>query len=306
MRRKVLVCSLLALSVFCLPFAAQAAGPALEKVLPASFSQHWLQEGRTSVYDPETLYEHINGEAELYRPYGFETLATARYVNEKYPEVWVVADVYRMGSLLDAFGIYSNYRRADDEAANVGADGFVSATQMMFYQDRYFVRLQATGTMSLDKETFLACARLVSGNLPANPSRPKELEVLAIPAITKKSERYLAQSVLGYAFFRRGLVAEAAVAGNPLRVFAVFADSPDAARQAFDAYRSYLQGEGTDVQVSGPAERRTLTAIDSLYGRVYLEEAGRFLIGAAKAKELPEAKSLVGELRKKVEAGAKR
>jgi hypothetical protein len=67
-------------------------------------------DGKVKQYTAEDLYVYINGEAELYMPYGFEILGSAFYGKGGDTRSGIVADVYRMGSLLDAFGIYSNYR----------------------------------------------------------------------------------------------------------------------------------------------------------------------------------------------------
>jgi hypothetical protein len=233
-------------------------------------------------------------------------LATGAYVNKKYPDVLIVADVYRMGSLLDAFGIYSNYRKADYESVRIGAEGFISPTQMMFYQDRYFVRLQATGTTELMRDVFLDCARLISARLPALMSRPKELEVFSIPAILPKSERYLAQSLLGYAFFRKGLIADANDAGEAMRVIVVFETSVEGARKAFEEYQSYLKQEGQDVQVSGTPDKMVLVSVDPLYDGVYMEQSGRHLIGAIKVKKRDAARHVIEALWRKMDSSGMR
>ena len=213
------------------PVSVCAADDSIKNVLPApGFTADWMMKDPVTLYTVDTLFDHINGEAELYFPYGFDVLASATYMNKGNPEWWVVADVYRMASLLDAFGIYSNYRKMDAVSVAIGAEGFISSSQLMFYQDRYFVRLQATGTTSLEPEVFLACGRAVSQNLPPRDSRPGELEVLRIPGVVSKSERYLAQSLLGYAFFRRGIIADAMLEGERVQVFVVYEDSPDRAR----------------------------------------------------------------------------
>ena len=67
--------------------------------------------GKPVYYDRDTLSDRIDGEAELYFPYGFDRMAAARYVSEKSPGTGVDVEIYRMGSLLDAFGIYANYRQ---------------------------------------------------------------------------------------------------------------------------------------------------------------------------------------------------
>ena len=254
---------------------------------------------RGTLYNSDTLFDHINGEAELYFPYGFDMLITATYLNKKDPEVWVVVDVYRMGSLLDAFGIYSSYRKADAAGIVIGAEGFVSSSQLMFYQDRYFVRIQVTGATSLEQDIFAACGRAVSGNLPPNAGRPGELEALAgIPGIVTKSERYLARSLLGYAFFTRGMIADVILGGERVQVFVVFENSTDAARKALDDYRSYLKVEGQEVNVTKTTDRISMTAIDPLYKSVFVEQSGPYLIGAIRMKKAADAKPIVEQLRK--------
>jgi hypothetical protein len=294
------------LCVFVLTMSAPApvfaAEDSITNILPTpGFAPDWVMKERVTLYNSDTLFDHINGEAELYFPYGFDMLATATYLNKKNPDVWVVVDIYRMGSLLDAFGIYSNYRKADAAGAVIGAEGFVSSSQLMFYQDRYFIRIQVTGASSLDQEIFVACGRGVSGNLPPNAGRPGELEVLAgIPGMVAKSERYLGQSLLGYAFFRRGMIADAMLGSERVQVFVVFENSPDAARKAFDDYRSYLKAEGREMNVTGTTDRTSLTAVDPLYGGVFVEQSGPNLIGAIRMKEASAAKPIVEQLRERL------
>jgi hypothetical protein len=257
-------------------------------------------EEKVALYTKDTLFERINGESELYFPYGFEVLASARYANKENPQVAMEADVYKMGSLLDAFGIYANYRRLDDGSVKIGAEGFVSPSQLLFYQDRYFVRLQASGTLDVEQEVFLSCARAVSRNLPRNLSQPKELELFMMPAVKVRSERYIAQSLLGYAFFRRGLIADAILEGEALKVFIVLEESVNAARKAFDQYREYLKTSGQEVQVTESPDKTSIAAVDPLYKNVYIEHFGRYLIGAVNFKKTSAGKQLMEQLRRRL------
>jgi hypothetical protein len=282
-------------------FAAD--GP-MENLLPAyDCAQGWALTDKAALFDKDTLFDHINGEAELYFPYGFDMLATATYMNRKNSEVWIVADIYRMASLLDAFGIYSNYRKADAASVTIGAEGFVSSSQLMFYQDRYFVRLQVTGATSLGQDVFLACARSVSKKLPFNARPAGELEALKIPGIVPKTERYIAKSLLGYAFFRRGIIADALLPGESIQVFLVHEDSVSAARGAFDRYRSYLEAEGKDIRLQEKRNYISIEAIDPLYGGVCVEQSGRYITGAVRMKEPSSARKLIEQLRERLSGG---
>jgi hypothetical protein len=297
-------CGVITSAVICILYASLpvcAADSPIEKVLPApECAKGWVIEEGVTLYTRDTLFERINGESELYFPYGFEVLASARYANRDNPRIAVEADVYKMGSLLDAFGMYAIYRRPDDAVVKIGAEGFVSSSQLLFYQDRYFVRLQASGTLSLEQDIYLACARAVSQNLPRNTGRPKELEAFILPAVVQKSERYVAQSLLGYSFFRRGLIADAVLEGEEVKVFVVTEESRDAARKAFDRYYLYLRTSGQDIQVMEAPDRISLAAVDPLYNNVFLELSDRYLIGVVKVKDVSAAKQLVEQMKKRL------
>lgn len=279
----------------------QAAGHPAEKALPGqACADGWVLDGKVALFDRDGLFDRINGESELYFPYGFEVLAYGRYESKKDPKVAVDADVYAMGSPLDAFGMFANYRRKDAADAGIGAEGTITPSQLLFYQDRYLVRLQVTGATTLSSDVFLACARTIAKNLPANTVRPKELDALAVPAVVKKSERYIAQSLLGYEFFHRGLIADAVVNGAPVQVFLVPEQSREAARTTFDRYRAFLAKSGNDGRVTESKGRIVLEAVDPLYGTVLVELAGRHLIGAVRVHDSKAALQLLEQLRSRV------
>ena len=281
---------------------AVADNASMLSILPAGgCTAGWVVDDKPALFTKETLFDHINGEAELYFAYGFDALATARYVKKDAPGSELMADVYRMGSLLDAFGIWSNYRKADAPGCAVGADCALSSSQMLFYQDRYFVRLQATGTPTPGQDVFLACGRALSRNLPPGKGRPGELELFQVQGVVPKTERYLPQSVLGYPFFRRGMTAEANLNGERAQVFVVFEDSAAAARKVFDQYLASLKESGLEAKLSGKEGRISLEGIDPLYGRVIVEQSGRYLIGAIRLKDAAVAKPVIEELRKRAE-----
>ncbi len=260
----------------------------------------WPMDGKVTLFDKETLFDHINGESELYFPYGFQALAFARYVNKNNPQAAFDADIYKMGSLLDAFGMYANYRRKDDMDVNVGAEGTASSSQLLFYQDKYFVRLQASGTTNPGPDIFLAYAQAISKKLPQNKSRPKELEAFIIPAIERKSIRYIAQSLLGYDFLRKGIVADAVLNNEQVQVFMVLENSRAAARKAFDQYAKYLKTSDKNVQIAQMQHQISLKASDPLYGNVVVEQAGQFVFGAVRVRDTAGAQQLLDKLYKRV------
>jgi hypothetical protein len=167
----------------------------------------------------------------------------------------------------------------------------------MFYKDRYFVRLAASGTLTLERAVFVTCAEAIAKNLPGRSSRPKELELLKIPDVTPKTEKYIAQSVLGYAFFKKGLIAEATLDGEPLRVFVILDESQKASILTFDQYIKYLKESGVQTQLSKNASGATLIAQDPLYKSVMVRQSDRYLLGVINLKDPLKSASLIDRLK---------
>jgi len=260
------------------PAGPAAAAPAAE--LPeAACAPGWSLEGKALHYDKETLSDRIDGEAELYFPYGFQRMSAGRYTTGKTPGTGMDVEIYLMGSPLDAFGMYANYRQKEGRTQGVGVESNLADSQLFFYQGRYFVHLQTTGNDSGDPAALAACGRAVAARLPGEGGRPQQLAVLDRPDLVKGSERYLPESLLGYDFLNRGLLADAVVAGGQLQVFYLVGSTAESASAALQRYRSQLTGgkleaAGKDLQF--------LEGVDPLYGPVAVLRKGPCLAGALK------------------------
>ncbi|MCX5804935.1 MAG: hypothetical protein NT010_02535 [Proteobacteria bacterium] len=251
-----------------------------ENVLPITgFSEGWVVEGKVKTFNPDDLYKHINGEAELYLPYGFEILTAATYVNKDNPNKALAVDVYKMGSPLDAFGIFSRYRDPDAAEAKMGNGSFINDSQLMFYKGRFFVQLAASGSMTPERNVYTDCAREILKNITGELLRPKELDFLNIPALIPQTEMYISQSVLGYAFFKKGLTARANIDGESARIFVVFNESEKDALDAIARYIDYLKRAGVEPQFRKNTKDINLLALDPLYKGFVIRQSGRYLIG---------------------------
>lgn len=291
------------LSIFAVNTYAAPTDTPVEKVIPApGFSKGWTLEGKIKTFNPDTLYKHINGEAELYLPYGFEALGAALYISKDNPDKALAVDIYKMGSPLDAFGIYSRYRNPDSPEAKIGSGSFVNDSQLMFYQDGYFVQLSASGSVNPEPGAFIDCARAIAKNIPGGSSRPAELEFLNIPDITPRTETYISQSVLGYAFFKKGLTARATLDGESVRVFVVFSESVNASDDTLSRYVNYLKEAGVQPQLTKNPGGATLIALDPLYKGLMLRQSGRYLIGVSNIHDPSKATLLIDRIKARISA----
>jgi hypothetical protein len=287
---RALILAILLLLIFSVPARLLAADAAAGLLPEASCGPGWNSEGKALFYDKETLSDRIDGEAELYFPYGFQRMSAGRYASGTIPGAGMDVEIFLMGSPLDAFGMYANYRQKGGGTPGVGAESNLSDGQLFFYQGSYFVHLQITGTDSGAPGAMAACGRAVAARLPGEGSRPPQLAVFDRPGLVQGSERYLPESLLGYDFLNRGLLADALVAGGRCQVFYLVGGTPESASAAWQRYRSQLSGE--KLATSGK-ELQFLQGTDPLYGPVALVKKGSCLVGALKFGDIKGIRSFL-------------
>jgi hypothetical protein len=255
---------------------AFAAEKALETLLPISCASGWVMDGKVATYTPENLYKYIDGEAELYLPYGFRKAATVMYVKAGGKDVGIVANIFEMGSPLDAFGIYSNFRSPALEQTKVGAEGFLDESQLMFYQSRYFVQIEGSGALTQAGPLFRSCADAISRNLPDEKEKLREIAFLKVAETVPLTERYYAAGLLGHSFFGKGFTAEVTIGDAPAKSLLILGGSEEAARRVFTDYAKYLTKSGATPQMSSDKAGITMHVIDPLYKGVVLRQSGHY------------------------------
>lgn len=251
-------------------------------LLPSkSCPKGWDIDGAKRVFTEDNLYDHINGEAEMYIPYGFKVMATAAYKGMAKPKNSLIVDVYQMGSRLDAFGIYSNYTRPDSPRVRLGVEGYMDKTLLMFYKDRYFVRITVLG--SITREALLNCARAIERNIKGDAKHPAGLDVFKAGHIKKGSEKYIAHGLLGYKFLGKGLIAETNT--KDAKVFVVTGQSEIEISALLEDYRGYLKKEGIDLKEYKGKGEIYLIGDEPLYKKVLLYHSGRYLVGIVRFED---------------------
>lgn len=165
----------------------------------------WMQEGEVSVYDAESLWEYINGAAELFVDYGVETCRTADLSSD---DVTVSVDLYDMGSPLNAFGIFNLESSGVGEIFPGAVEAVIFAPyQALLIKGSIYVKVDVfEGELnnSIGKELLNA----IANELPGQKSYPEELGLLPEAGRIAGSEGYQARGFLGLAELNNCIFAE--------------------------------------------------------------------------------------------------
>ena len=79
----------------------------IQTLLPKNLPKEWVLRDAPEMFTKQTLFEHIDGQADLFLQYGFEKSIFAIYRNVNSSDNKIDVDIYDMGGPLNAFGIYS-------------------------------------------------------------------------------------------------------------------------------------------------------------------------------------------------------
>lgn len=116
----------------------------LARLLPDDV-RGWAPDRADGFYDHATLYELIDGGAEVYRALNVRAVLSRQYVKPAAPDL--IVDIFDMGSAADAYGAFHHDMR-EGEDAGVGDESEAFGGSIAFWRDRYFV-----SEVALDDDT---------------------------------------------------------------------------------------------------------------------------------------------------------
>jgi len=195
---KTVLLSLLLLLAIAVPPAGAADIPhPFPGALTAKGEWKLLEPVRT--FGPDTLYEEIDGEAELVLPYGVERMTVAVLGRAARPGSEVRLEVYRMASPRDAYGIWSQYRYPDQEILRIPpSEAIVSDTSADFFRGETFVRVRSKPGDGSRNDVVGISSEIVA-LLPGSGAPPEEARALdGLPGRVPGSILYQKRAMLGY------------------------------------------------------------------------------------------------------------
>jgi len=200
MRRTVLWAVLILLAAAAIPAAAQP--PELHVPVPTG----WTAVDQEYRYNRETLWEYINGAAELFLTYQFRELVVADF--EQGDEA-VTVSVYDMGRPLHAFGIFETEKPSSGEVLeDVGSAAVLQAPyQGLLLKDRFYVKIEAGGG-DVTAESLRGALQDVAAGLPGTSGLPPQLAALPETGRVPGTVAFAGSNFLGFEDLRACLYAD--------------------------------------------------------------------------------------------------
>jgi hypothetical protein len=182
---------------------------------PLAANGKWKLLEPVRAFGPDNLYEEIDGEAELFLPYGMVRLTVAVLGRTAGPGSEVRLEIFRMASPRDAYGIWSQYRYPDQEVLPIPpSEAIVSDTSADFFRGETFVRVRSKPGNGSRNDVVGISSEIVA-LIKGSGSPPEEARALDdMPGRVSGSILYQKRAMLGYECLAPGFEAKFSTASS--------------------------------------------------------------------------------------------
>jgi hypothetical protein len=151
----------------------------------------WKAAGDDAVFSRKTLFDYMDGGAEVYLAYNFQEVFVRKYADTADNEINL--DIYDMGSPAEAYGMFSIDRQ--DPEAGIGQGSEYGLGLLRFWRGRYFVSITVSGDEAKAEKALLELGKKVAPLLGPDGAPPEMLKLLPIAGRKADTLSYFHDSV---------------------------------------------------------------------------------------------------------------
>jgi hypothetical protein len=249
---------------------------ALKNILPVV--EGMQPSGSSQIYFPETLFEYINGAAEIYLSYDFTELIVAEYKKSDSSDS-VAVEIYDMGNHKNSFGIYSAERYPDNEFLMLGTQGYMEEGAMNFLVGRYYVKLLCFDCEDRSEKWLRSFSEGIVNQVENKEGFPAYLRTLPKEGQIPNTEKFILRNVMGYKFLHDGYFVSYKMKDLSFDCFIIEGKNSD---EATEMVKKYLEAKGaTSVQKISLG----FQIKDKYYHNIYLAQVDNILCGVMKISD---------------------
>jgi hypothetical protein len=229
-------------------------------------------------YFPETLFEYINGAAEIYLSYDFKELTVGQYEKGD-SNASLIIEIYDMGNEINSFGIYSAERFPDSQFISLGNQGYLEEETLNFIVGKYYVKLLYFDSGGDSADFLKVFSQEVVKRVKDKGNLPPALAFFPKQGLVGNSEKFILRNFMGYSFLHDGYLANYKLEDLEFDCFLMEGES---AEDAQNMLKQYLEKKGKQSVEEISAGYRIK---DRYYHNIYLARIENYLCGVMKIKD---------------------
>lgn len=180
----------------------------------------------------DSLWEYINGGAELYHTYGFAAVLTADY---KSADAELILDFYEFETDDGAYGLYTALRPDEPEIVSLGVEGFVTGSSLDFVKGNVLVRLVGFDTSEATRDAIRGLAGHMSSTLPGATGHPETFGLFPSGEVLAYSDKIVGEAFLGQSFLNMVYTRDYELGADTVTAFLLNDDNGTAIARWFES-----------------------------------------------------------------------
>ncbi len=259
---------LILLLFFCSSCYLSAQTPAdLKSWLPVV--DGWTISEKVEIFNPDNLFDRINGAAPLYIENNFREMTQLEYTRG---DDYISIQAYRHATPEDAFGMYASERSPDLKFFSIGGEAQGDDSGIFFFAGNIYVKMWSSASENVFATMESIAAGLANRIDPA-AAYPPIIRALPKENMVPHTEAYITANYIGHTFLNAVYMAKYKQGNKPYQVFIVDAGkSGGNARDVLDKYFTFTK------QPLDYKENR-LTVNDRYNGDIPVLWQGQYIIG---------------------------
>jgi hypothetical protein len=199
-------------------------------------------------FTADNLYDKVDGKADLYLTAGFVGLQCQRLALKATNDVWMEWFVYDMGTLPQAFSVFSLQRRAEAQPLDLTPFAYQTQNSLYFVSGRYYVEAVTAMPTEPMMAAMRAMARQFVAAHPPGAAEIPELKLFPPDNLEAGSKGLQIVDAFGFDQFTNVFTAKYrppnSATNAEVLAFLELTKTPAAATALRDAYRSFLLANG--------------------------------------------------------------
>ena len=228
----------------------------------------WTVSGEVEVFNPDNLFDRINGAAPLFLENNFREMTSMEY---KKGADYITIQAYRHATPEDAFGMYSSERSSDLEFLPVGGEAQGDKTNLYFFAGNMYLKMWSNASGDVSKE-LQVIGQALAGKIDAGAGYPAVIRLFPEQGKVPYSAAYITSNYIGHEFLRAVYTMKYEKGGQAFQLFVLDGGSPDGVKSVLTQYMAFTKQQD-ELKEGG------LLIKDRYNGDIPVLWKGRYLVG---------------------------
>jgi len=176
----------------------------------------WVRAAEVEHFAGDSLFEYIDGAAEMYHKYDFIEVTVGKYLKN---DNTITADIYSFRNADRAFGMYTTLRPDDADTVSLGAEGFLFGANLVFVKGAHLLNVYTYDDFDGAEPALRQVAAALETGLSGTPEKPHMFSLFPGRGRVPFSEKIFAEGFLGRGFLTDVYTVDYDVGDGRIRLF---------------------------------------------------------------------------------------